>query len=321
MKTNPPNTIKLTLALALSAALAFTGTTASAGVITTLNYPGANSTEVFAISGSQIVGRASFNGQGSTGYVYNGTTYTPLNAPGSGLNTGNTTDLEAISGSLILGKTNNGSQQQGWVYNTGTSAWTQIPSTVSGYQVADLSGTFNGNLAGDLWNGSQTLVPGQHVGGIYNVSASSWSTFSVPTAYSTWVTGAIGNTIVGIWADSSGNVHSYTYNGTTFTSYDVPGATDTYFNGVGPTSIVGSYVDSLGKIHGLEYDANGLTTYDVPGSIRTDLVATDGITMGGDYQDASGVTHGFVTSVPEPGTALFGMACVGVAALRRRRRA
>jgi len=60
------------------------------------------------------------------------------------------------------------------------------------------------------------------------------------------------------------------------------------------------------------------TTLDVPGASSTHAYGIDGNNIVGYYIDGSGNSHGFLTTIPEPSTAL--LLCLGLMALATGRR-
>ena len=92
-----------------------------------------------------------------------------------------------------------------------------------------------------------------------------------------------------------------------------PGGSGSVFASSGLSNPVGLAFDSAGILYAANFGNNTIREFSSSG---TDL---------GIFADSSdGLNEPVFLAfdpVPEPGTALFGMACVGVAALRRRRRA
>ena len=70
---------------------------------------------------------------------------------------------------------------------------------------------------------------------------------------------------------------------------------------------------------GLAFDSSGNLYAAGAGEIKE--ISPDGLTVTTFATGIPGASFIAIGPVPEPGTALFGLACVGVAALRRRRRA
>ena len=173
----------------------------SSGIFTTLDYPGANMTSAEGISGNNIVGNyQDYNGN-NHGFLYNGTSYTtiePLYASYS--------DASGISGNNIVG-TYNG--QYGFLYNIGTSKWTDLdyPGAIDTYP----QGISGNNIVGRYYNSS-----GYH-GFLYD--GTTWTTLNYPGQNETSAEGISGNSIVG-WTGSYWDP-SYPYNVQGFV-YTVP---------------------------------------------------------------------------------------------------
>jgi hypothetical protein len=94
---------------------------------TALDYPGANCTATFGVSGSSIVGYYE-DSTGTHGFLYNGTSWITLDYPGAGF-----TQIYGISGSNIVGQYID-SSSRGFLYNGST--WTNLdypgaPTTVA----------------------------------------------------------------------------------------------------------------------------------------------------------------------------------------------
>jgi len=87
--------------------------------------------------------------------------------------------------------------------------------------------------------------------------------------------------------------------------------------------IGGYYIDGGGTTHGFVDFGGTFYTVDAPnaGSVTAVLGISDPLHIVGYFIDAgSGIPVGFSAEVPEPATlALFGIASLGLAALRRRR--
>jgi hypothetical protein len=266
---------------------------AMAGTWTTLDNPmatGVNGTVVNGIDGSNLVGWY-MNASGTHGYLYDGTTWTTLDTPGS-----KGTAVNGIDGSNLVGYywDNN----KGYVFLYNGSTWTNLDVPVAIENVRGIDGS---NIVGRYHDAS-----GEHQGYIYNIDTHSFNTIDKLGATDISLNGIDGSNIVGWYKDASGS-HGYLYDGTTWTTLDAPGATSTIVWGIEGSNLVGQYwADGY---HGFLYDGTTWTTLDapgaIPGSIGTCAYDISGSYIVGEYEDASGFRHGFVYEIPEPATLLL----------------
>jgi hypothetical protein len=301
------------LVLALTLVSAFAAPARAAYNFTTIDFPSAFSTTASGISGSTIVGYYQ-NAAGTYGFLYNGTSYSTLNAPGAHNSGSSGTYAFAVSGSNIVGIYNDASGNVfGFLYNGSSYSPINVPgssyttpfgisgSTIVGYY-ADASGTF-----GFLDNGG------------------SYSTITVPGATGTYTLGVSGGNISGYYTDAAG-YHGFIYSiGTgTFSFFGVPSAPNyTFAEGMSGNTVAGGYYDSIFNMHGFVYNGSTFTTVDVPGSAGTLIYGIDGSNIVGFYNDSLGGTHGFLgTPVPIPSALLlFAPGLAGLASFRFSRRA
>jgi PEP-CTERM motif len=133
--------------------------------------------------------------------------------------------------------------------------------------------------------------------------------------------------VVGFYADSTGVLHGYLFNGTSAMTLDFLGGIGTQAFGVNNHGeIVGDYTDSSGTMHGFTYIGGVWQTVDdplgVPGSTVINGINDLGQLVGF-YTDASDNVDGFVASpTPEPGSlVLLGSGILaGLGVLRRKLR-
>src|SRR5579872_3794721 len=105
----------------------FASHAAQAGIytFTSLDAPGSTGTDVYGISGGNIVGQYNA-GSSSYGFLYNGTTWTTLNDPSAT----NWTAANGISGGNIVGQYSDGSRYaHGYTYNGTTFTTLDDPLT------------------------------------------------------------------------------------------------------------------------------------------------------------------------------------------------
>ena len=163
---------------------------------TTIEYPEARSTTAYGIDGSNIVGRYVDNSGFGHSFVYNGTTWTALNKPG----TVGGTIVYGISGNNLVGTCGG----NGFLYD-GTN-WTapNMPGAVKTL----LRGISGSNIVGYYFDASNK----KHG---FSYDGTNWSTLDVPEAISTEIYGIDGDNIVGSYQDASGDGHGFLYDGAT----------------------------------------------------------------------------------------------------------
>ncbi len=147
-------------------------------VYTTLDVPGATSTYVRDIDGSNIVGfYTNSDGLGYHGFSYDGTTYTTIEVPGA-----NETYAYGSDGGNIVGSYEDGSyNDHGFSYDGTTYTTLDGPGAISTYA----NGIDGGNIVG--WYND---AGGVH-GFIYD--GSTYTTLDVPTADRTYARGLDGS--------------------------------------------------------------------------------------------------------------------------------
>ena len=243
-------------------------------------------TDVYGISGNNIVGLYTDASGADYGFLYNGTTYTTLNA------TGGTKGTYAygigISGNNIVGSYYDGSEH-GFFYNGTTYTTINAPAGINGTDAYGISGN---NIVGS-YSDSSSLDHGF----LYNLSTSATTTLDAPLAtFGTYAHGISGDNIVGAYLNAFGVYHGFLYNGGIWTTIDVPGATNTDVYGISGKNIVGSYFD--GSYHGFLYNGTTYTTFDASGATAGTIVTgIYGNKVVGTYTDGSG-DHGFVQTFP-----------------------
>jgi len=240
------------------------------GTWTTFDIPGANSTVLWGINGSNIVGTYVDASGRSHGFLFNGTSWTTLDKPGA-----TDTYVTRIDGSNIVGWYYDATGQHGFLYNG--SIWT--PLDVGFPRDIDGSNIVQGGSA------------------VYNWTTWTWTflTNPVPGATHTFAYGIDGSNIVGSYMVYP-NQYSFLYNGETWTT--LPGYSVIAY-GIDGSNIVG-YSGWGYDISGYLYDGTSVTILNMPGAVRTWLLGIDGDTIVGRYEDASGTFHGLIYTISEP---------------------
>ena len=251
------------------------------------------------------------------GFLYNGTTWTPLNYPGAV-----DTAARGIDGGNIVGHYKEASGiQYGFLYN-GTS-WVQLD--YQGLVHNSLTATFPWDIDGTKIVGSYFDQGGTNNYRGFLFNGTTWTTLDYPGAYETVAEGIDGSNIVGCYYVSNTpglGCFGFLYNGTTWASLDFPGSTYTDAEDIYGKYIVGRYMDTNYHSHGFLYDGTTWTTLDFPGADNTEIMDIYNNIIVGDYHDMNG-NHGFmatpISSVPIPGALLLvSSGLIGLAGLRKK---
>ncbi|HEX4415867.1 MAG TPA: PEP-CTERM sorting domain-containing protein [Lacipirellulaceae bacterium] len=295
------------------AALLLTVATSTARAITykTLDDPGSIRTDAFGISGNNIVGM--YANSFYHGFLYDGTTYTPIDNPAAT----NFTVASGIDGNNIVGDYSDSSgKDHGFLYNGSSFTTLDDPLGVNRVVAGVVEATsplgISGNNIVGLYYDSSDVVHGF----LYN--GATWTPLDFPGSTYTDAFGISGNRIVGSYADAAGNKHGYLYDDSAYTTLDAPlGTKGTFASGIDGNNIVGSYTDASGLSHGFLYNGSAYTTLDDPsagpvgtvgnysGSNGTSASAISGNNIVGYYIDSSGFEHGFEATVPEPSSLML----------------
>jgi hypothetical protein len=285
---------------------------------TTIDFPAANNTEATGIEGNIIVGAYynDLNPASVHGFLYNGTSYTTLNAP---LATAGTIP-RGISAGRIVGSYSDAAGSHGFLYNGTTYTSFDDPLALPN-QIGE-NGTYPTGIDGNNIVGYYGNSFGRRHGFLYNGSA--FTPLDFPSALETSPSAIDGANVVGWYMDSTSVFHGFLFNGTTYTTLQGDFQT-TFPYGIDGNNIVGGYSVSLnGGNHGFLYDGSTYTTLDDPSAKLEGTYAAmgiDGSHLVGTYYDASNNLHGFLATVPEPPThwmSLTGL--LGLAWHRRARR-
>jgi hypothetical protein len=257
-----------------------------------LNVPqAANGTFAVGLSDGNVVGGYYGASNLNHGFLFNGSSFTPLDFPGS-----KTTTVSGISGQNLVGSfTDAANASHGFLYNG--QNWTTIDDPAGNYTVAD--GVSGNKVVGYFSDGTKIQ------GFLYDSSHSlnPFTTLDDPTpgTQKTVAFGIDGTGIVGYFM-AGNHVHGFSYVGGSYTTLDFPGSISTAAYGISGGNIVGAYQDSSGSYHGFLYDGTDWTALNVglPGAISTQAYGISGNQVVGEYVDASLVDHGFIVTIPEP---------------------
>ena len=258
---------------------------------TTLDYPGAVSTQAWGINPSgDIIGYYVDAAKASHGFLLSGGKYTSIDYPGAAL-----TLVNGISpGGDLVGEfaANATDPHRGFVMSK-DGKFTAID-----FPGANASSAIGINGRGEI-TGFYSLA--DNVNHCFLLSGGRFTSFDFPGSTRS-VPNAIGprGEVVGGYA-TAGVTHGFLLRNGDFTSIDVPRAATTIAIGINRSGvIVGRYIDTAAVSHGFLLSADQFTTIDVPGSTFTGI---NSIGPGGDMvgrYTAGGVTHGFLLSAAPP---------------------
>ena len=181
----------------------------------TLEFPLLNAQSFNGIDGSNVVGWFTDSNSYTHGFIYNGSAWTSVDAPQSGV----TSDTYAfgISGTNIVGSYWNGSWSEGFIYNGNT--WTMLSNPNAAPVANKDSGTWATGISGSNVVGYYSDA-GFH-GFLYN--GISWTTLDTPQGIgATYAEGISGANIVGYYVDTNGVSHGFLYDGSSWTTLDAP---------------------------------------------------------------------------------------------------
>jgi probable HAF family extracellular repeat protein len=254
---------------------------------TTLDYPGAASTQAWGINPSgDVVGYYVNPDKSSHGFLLSAGEYKAINYPGAALTLVNGINA---AGELIGEFAANATDpHRGFVMGTdGVFTTIDYPGAAS---TSGIGINANGEITG-LYSFADNVNHG------FLLSSGRFSSFDFPGSTRTGPNG-IGPRGEIIGAYSAGGVtHGFVLRNGDFTSINVPGAATTIALGINRSgAICGRYIDTGGVSHGFLLSADQFTTIDVPGATFT---GANSIGPGGDIAGrytAGGVTHGFLLS-------------------------
>ena len=279
----------------------FTSAVPTGGLFANLNVPGSTGSIATGVSGGQVFGYY-FDGSGTHGYVYNGSSYTTYDDPSGSQGT----YVEGISGSNVYGSYETGNVFHGFEYN-GSKYSTLDPLQSTYTEIFAVSGS---NAVGCYQDSAGTTH-----GLLYN--GSTYITLDPPGSTKTIAEAVSGSNVVGYYETSNGGDHGFLYNGSYTTLDIVPGSNFTQALGVDGSNVVG-FAGS-----GFLYNGSTYTTISPNGARYTEATAVSGGNVAGYYMDSSFVQHGFLfsgstlTTLDPPGatftqpTAISGSSVVG----------
>jgi hypothetical protein len=304
------------LAAGLSLLLGAGGAPASAAfTYTTIDHPlaGPGGTIPNDVEDNVIAGTYLDAANVSHGFIYDGTTWTTLDAPAAAAPRG--TEGYGYSNGIVVGSFVAATGQTfGYLYD-GTS-WTTLehPSIGTGPVDTFPRGTWNGTVVGFA---IESLV-----GRGFVYRDGNFTDVLIPGSLGTFPRDIYGSRIAGNFDDATGS-HGFVLDGATLQVIDDPlgPSLGTFVKGVDGVNLVGNYLSLIdGQSHGFLFDGANFIAIDVPGATDTAATGIHGTRIIGMYVDAAGATHGFVTTVPDPAGATAFLLAIGPVICRRRRR-
>jgi hypothetical protein len=266
---------------------------------TTLTPPGtsvegtgyqAGTTYATGVSGNSVVGWYLDSSMQTHGFLYNGSTYTTLDPPGSVSST-----ALAVSGNNVVGTfTNASGVSTGFLYDGSTYTTLLAPQNLPTNPAA-VSG---GNVVGTYSQG------GSDHGFLFD--GTNYTTIDVPGGFNTTPTGVSGTTVVGVYY-VNGSYHRFSYDGTTFNAQIDPPLSGAYYyssqtgtTAIDGSNIAGSYIDPNGNYNGFLRNGSTDTIIDPPGATWTQVTGISGNEIVGEYYGTAtnGIVEAFVYKLP-----------------------
>ncbi|BBO35006.1 hypothetical protein PLANPX_4618 [Lacipirellula parvula] len=251
------------------------------------------------ISGSNIVGYYIGDGIGQRGFVYNGSTFTTIEAPAPAAFTwASGIDGENIIGYYATPTSPTTSITRGFLLNGAT--FTTLECTLPGAVETLPTGIDGANIVGLYYDQA-----GYPHGFLYD--GTTYVALDDPVGGGATLQGISGSQIVG-----SSYARAFVYDGSVFQELAPPQASlqRTVASGIDGSNIVG-YYDTFGsndnppafQRNGFIFDGSAYRTLNHPiaGPLgMTQPSDIDGNRVIGSYRGADGNFHGFITVVPEP---------------------
>jgi uncharacterized membrane protein len=299
----------------------------AAYTLTTLDAPGATSTQIFDITNDGTVIGSAANATTTFGFTYKAGVFTTLPSPAGALayaafdvsSAGDvvgsyyTTTVVDPGGNIVPGPTS------GYVYAGGSFTTLTVPGA-SFVQARGISP--DGRYVSGYY---QTTQFGAF---IYDRTTATFTTIATSPTSLALAQGinqsnvAVGNRLI---AGAPNRRVGFTYDISTgtLTDYQLPGASSTSFRDINDSGTLGGFYNDASGSHGFVGSPTVFEIIDMPGS---DATFVQGINNSGDlvgfYADINGNFHGLIgTAVPEPSTwalMLFGVA--GLAGVMRAKR-
>lgn len=224
------------------AALVYHGFLYRGGAYTVLDHPLAGATLGY---GTQITGIDNGNVVGfytarsiTQSFIYDGSTWTNLNFPGS-----NETYARAISGNRVAGQYVNNAGSHAFVFDGVNWTTLKYPGSLNTYAL----GVDGNTVVGCYSDASRVFHGFSYSEGVYN-SLTAPNAVSIPDL-GTYANGVSMKNVVGLFQDNSTG-HGFHYNGTTWTTLDAPGASGTEAKDIDGHTVVGYYYGAFSRVHG-----------------------------------------------------------------------
>ena len=306
----------------------------------TVQYPGANATDIAGIDGGTIVGNYYDINWVSTGFIYNGSNYSDITLPVSNTGYG----ITGIQGNTVVGYyrdyTTPGYTHFSHGFSLSGTQFTSYDHPLSGFtdnenpwrnQPTD---TLVIGISGNSVFGTYRLIVDPNVaisdkfiGFVYD---GDYTSIEYPNAASTQVRGISNGIIYGNYQNivngSYGPTHGFTFDGTVYSDLSFPNSSTTRIFGVSGSTVVGDYTGEDSINHGYIFDGFTFTTFDYsgPGALGTVLLGINGNTLWGNSYDADWNNTAFIATlaaIPEPSTySLIGVGALALAIAARRRK-
>ncbi len=269
-------------------------TLAAADQFTTIDYPGATSTNTGGINDAgDIVGSYTDTGGLNHGYLLGGGKFTPIDYAGARHTWANGIN----SAGDIVGQYSDGTRQYGYLLRQGAFTSLDCPG-------ATFVRAFAINSAGDI-TGDMGRA-GQPAAGLLISRGACTLTEYRPEAPSTTMTMYFGMNDAGVqvghWG-SRGTVYAVVHNKGTFTHFAHGGGSWTEVTGINNAGdMVGSFRESNGANHGFLLRNGRFTSIDFPGAVNTfaSKINNSGQVVGR-YVDSGNRSHGYVARVTPAG--------------------
>lgn len=221
------------------------------GHFTPFDVPGATSTTPNYINlQGVIVGSYTDSAGTSHGFVLNHGSYTTVNYPGEpGTVLSSVNDLGDFSGFYCSDAACDASATfHSFVLSRRGDFTTFDPPGATGSETSTLS--LVGAVVGNYDTLSEPTCSTTCQG--YLLLNGHYTTIAYPGSSFTFAGGGnIWNTVAGIYVDSAGNGHGFTWSNGNYTSFDYPGASLTEGTGINALGVVvGLFIDSTGNTHG-----------------------------------------------------------------------